>query len=146
MYVCMYVCSMSIEYRLVILLCYNRCMHYHQFLFRVAKKIAPSGAGEDLDLNNDYYVLYGRRRRASSRAGSLMQHETNPLISSRVVNVVTAGGSVGAQLFPTQPLLRFHGILMIIAWPLLALCGIFFASWMRPALPNGEWFQVRTRY
>ena len=141
----MYVCSMSIQYRLVLLLCYHRCMHYHQFLFRVAKKIAPSGAGEDLDLNNDYYVLYGRRR-TSSRAGSLIQHETNPLISSRVVNVVTAGGSVGAQSFPTQPLLRFHGILMIIAWPLLALCGIFFASWMRPALPNGEWFQVWTRY
>lgn len=51
-------------------------------------------------------------------------------------------GSVG--VFPTLPLLRFHGILMIIAWPLLAVCGIFFASWMRPALPNGQWFQVHS--
>ena len=31
---------------------------------------------------------------------------------------------------------------MIIAWPLLAVTAIFFAAWMRPALPNGEWFQV----
>ena len=50
--------------------------------------------------------------------------------------------SVGAQTFPKLQLLRLHGILMIVAWPLLALCGIFFASWMSPALPNGEWFQV----
>ena len=40
------------------------------------------------------------------------------------------------------PLLRAHGIIMLIAWPLLAVSGIFFAAWMRPALPNGEWFQV----
>ena len=115
------------------------------FLFSVAKKIAPSGTGQDLDLNDDYYVLYGRRMGASS-VGRLTQHETgptnNPLISSVTVNPLTAGGSVGAVMFPRLQLLRFHGILMIIAWPLLALCGIFFASWMRQALPNGEWFQV----
>ena len=82
----------------------------------------------------------------ASGAGTLVRHEigvgNNPSISSATVNPVTAGGSVGAQTFPTLQLLRFHGILMIVAWPLLALCGIFFASWMRPALPNGEWFQV----
>ena len=104
-----------------------------------------SGSSQDLDLDNDYYVLYGRRR-AASGSGGLFPHEqgptNNPRISSATVNPVTAGGSVGAQTYPIQQLLRFHGILMIIAWPLLALCGIFFASWMRPALPNGEWFQV----
>ena len=113
-------------------------------LFSVAKKIAPSGSSQDLDLNNEYYVLYGRRMGASA-AAALILHEmgpNNPSISSMIVNPVIAGGSVGAQTFPTQQLLRLHGILMIIAWPLLALCGIFFASWMRPALPNGEWFQV----
>ena len=104
-----------------------------------------SGTDQDLDLNNDFYVLFGRKI-AASVAGALSRHETgpanNPRISSETVNPVTDGGSVGAQTFPTLQLLRFHGILMIIAWPLLALCGIFFASWMRPALPNGEWFQV----
>lgn len=36
----------------------------------------------------------------------------------------------------------FVGILMILAWPLLVVSAIFFALWMKPALPNGEWFQV----
>ena len=31
---------------------------------------------------------------------------------------------------------------MLISWPVLASIAIFFASWMKPALPNGEWFQV----
>ena len=39
-------------------------------------------------------------------------------------------------------LIQTHGILMLIAWPFLASTGIFFASYMRRALPNGEWFQV----
>ncbi len=113
------------------------------FVISVAKRILPSDSGQDLDLNDEYFVLYGRRV-GNSNPSSLFRHETgttrNPLISSATVNPVVDSGSVGA--FPTLPLLRFHGILMIVAWPLLAVCGIFFASWMRPALPNGEWFQV----
>ena len=35
-----------------------------------------------------------------------------------------------------------HGVLMLVAWPLLATIAIFFASWMKPALPKGGWFQV----
>ena len=31
---------------------------------------------------------------------------------------------------------------MIIAWPLIGIIGMFFASWMKPALPNGEWLQA----
>ena len=34
------------------------------------------------------------------------------------------------------------GILMLIAWVLLATSAVFFAAWMKPTLPNGEWFQV----
>jgi hypothetical protein len=113
----------------------------------VAKRIA-SDSSQDLNLDNNYYVLYGRRR-AASVAGALVPHKlgstNNPSISSGTVNPVTAGGSIGAQTFPTLQLLRLHGILMIVAWPLLALCGIFFAAWMRPALPNGEWFQVHNK-
>ena len=44
--------------------------------------------------------------------------------------------------FPRLPLVRAHGALMLIAWPLFGVTGIFFASWMRPALPKGQWFQV----
>ena len=113
----------------------------------MAKKISPSDDNQDLDLNDEYFVLYGRRR-GESNSGSLIRHETgpsnNPKISSQMVNPVTAGGTI--REFPRLQLLRLHGILMIIAWPLLAACGLFFASWMKPALPNGEWFQVYIMY
>ena len=69
----------------------------------------------------------------------------NPLLSENRVNVVVGSGDLGRN-FPMVQLLRAHGILMLIAWPLLAVSGIFFAAWMRPALPNGEWFQVSKMY
>ena len=54
---------------------------------------SASGSNQDLDLDNNYYVLYGRRR-AASVAGALIRHETgstnNPRISSSTVN--PAGG------------------------------------------------------
>ena len=31
---------------------------------------------------------------------------------------------------------------MLTAWVLLATSAVFFAAWMKPTLPNGEWFQV----
>ena len=37
---------------------------------------------------------------------------------------------------------QYKGILLILSWPLLVVATIFFAAWMKPALPNGEWFQV----
>ena len=33
------------------------------------------------------------------------------------------------------------GILMTVAWPLLAAIGIFFSAWTKPAFPKGQWFQ-----
>ena len=66
----------------------------------------------------------------------------NPLLTDRV-NITLAEGDL-VNDFPMGQLLRAHGILMLIAWPLLAISGIFFAAWMRPALPNGEWFKVYT--
>ena len=79
-----------------------------------------------------------------SGAGSLLPHNfgpgANPIVSGARVNV--SGDVGGVNPFPTVDLLRAHGIIMLIAWPLLAISGIFFAAWMRPALPNGEWFKV----
>ena len=77
-------------------------------------------------------------------ANALQIHNTgagNPLLSEQRVNPAVDVGNLGSD-FPMGQLLRAHGILMLIAWPLLAVSGIFFAAWMRPALPNGEWFQV----
>ncbi len=41
---------------------------------RVSKRIAPSGTGEDLDLNNNLFVVYARRVTASTQRNSLESH------------------------------------------------------------------------
>ena len=110
----------------------------------VAKKIAATNdtsAPVNVDLNSDLYILYGRRI-GDSGAGVLFQHEKNPTISARRHNPVTDGARGNGDKFPQIPLIRAHGALMLIAWPLLGVCGIFFASWMRQALPKGQWFKV----
>ena len=30
---------------------------------------------------------------------------------------------------------------MTVAWSFLAVIGIFFSSWTKPAFPTGQWFQ-----
>ena len=109
----------------------------------MAKQIAPGDVDTDLDLNNDLFVLYGVGPTGTG-AAALLPHNLgpggNPLVSGGRVNAVADAGA--AVPFPTVNLLRAHGILMLISWPLLAISGIFFAAWMRPALPNGEWFKV----
>ena len=51
--------------------------------------------------------------------------------------------------FPKEALTKVHAILMLITWPLLATTGIFFAAWMKPALPPpplpATWFKVSYR-
>ena len=54
--------------------------------------------------------------------------------------------AVSAGMASWDPLIRAHGILMIVTWPVLAVTGIFFAAWMKPALPKAEWFQVCCMY
>ena len=113
---------------------------------RVAKQIAPSDLNQDLNLNSDLFIIYGVGPTGNG-AGSLLPHNLgpggNPLLSQGRFNAAAdAGGDIP---FPTVDLLRAHGIIMLIAWPLLAISGIFFAAWMRPALPNGEWFKVSHR-
>ena len=64
-----------------------------------------------------------------------------PQISDGRFNPVSDEGEIGISRL-RQQLLQAHGILMILAWPILAFTAIFFAGWMKQALPNGEWFQV----
>ena len=77
----------------------------------------------------------------SSLAGSFPRHDETPLISDGRFNPQTDEGEIDADTF-REKLIRAHGVFMIVAWPVLAVTGIFFAAWMKPALPNGEWFQV----
>lgn len=73
--------------------------------------------------------------------GSFPVHERTPPITEDRANPVRdrTVGPVGRSL---NPFVQAHGIFMTIAWPILAVTGIFFAAWMKPALPNGEWFQA----
>ena len=64
-----------------------------------------------------------------------------PPVSDGRFDPATDSGDIGISRL-RQQLLQAHGILMLIAWPLLAFTAIFFAAWMKQALPNGEWFQV----
>ncbi len=94
-------------------------------------------------------MIFARRVTPSNALNALSSHAVDGQgvrgVSAARFAVVDGAGRVGANEFDAvhRPnLIRAHGILMIIAWPLLALTGIFFALFMRPALPNGEWFQV----
>ena len=74
--------------------------------------------------------------------GSFPTHGNRiPLISDGRFNPASSSGDIDISRL-RQQLLQAHGILMLIAWPILAFTAIFFAAWMKQALPNGEWFQV----
>ena len=89
--------------------------------------------------------MFGVGPMTPGAGGSLPAHviggNGNPALSAQRVNPFTFQGDIQGDE-TTQRLIRAHGILMLIAWPLMAVTAIFFAAWMRPALPNGEWFQV----
>ena len=97
----------------------------------------------DLPLNSSLYLIYGYSD--SQAANQLNTHglgvRLTPQVSSGRVNPQTGSASFGVDAV-RPALTRFHGILMWISWPVLAFTGMFFAFYMRSALPNGEWFQV----
>ncbi len=102
--------------------------------------------GRDLNLDDDYYVMWGRGDTlgdmpAPTGFSRFEMHEDIPEISDDRYNLARDSGDITAGRL-RERLIRAHGVLMVVAWPVLALTGIFFAAWMRPALPNGEWFQV----
>lgn len=65
-----------------------------------------------------------------------------PTISEKKYNPASDSGDIGISTLK-YILTVAHGALMLVAWPLLSFIAIFFAAWMKPALPNGEWFQVQ---
>lgn len=113
--------------------------------FSVAKRIAPTDNAHDLNLDSQLYIMYGRRK-GDSEKGELFPHEAGPgeipKLSNELLNPLTLSAALDDS-FPRSILLQAHGIIMIITWSMLAATGIFFASWMRPALPKREWFQVK---
>ena len=98
----------------------------------------------DVNLDSELFILFGRKK-GDSGIESLTKHEEDPKISAGQFNPVRDSATGDGGNFPMVPLIRAHGSLMLIAWPLLGVCGIFFVSWMRPALPKGQWFWVRIK-
>ena len=125
--------------------CLSVCQIVNCHSSRFPRRILGTNIGvEDLDLNEPYFILYGQSSDSGS-PGQLEPHATgsgNPFVSSSRVNPQTDTADIGSDRSIQDALTRAHGIFMIIAWPVLAVTAIFFAAWMRPALPNGEWFQV----
>ena len=121
------------------------------FHSRFGRSITGSDDPHDLDLNSKHYVLFGWSNNKPD-AGRLTPHTVggapDPSISKHRVNVAKDTGVEHGRDFDSikRILIRTHGILMLIAWLLLASTGIFFAAHMRPALPNGEWFQVHRAF
>ncbi len=122
-------------------------LHNYGTFCRFGRSIGGTGTKHDVNLDGDYYVLFGRS--VFPFAGELLTHTGNelPAVSADLVNVLNATGAQAADSFQSvrNGLVRAHGILMLIAWPLLATNAIFFATNMRGALPK-EWFQIHRAF
>ena len=81
-------------------------------------------------------------------SGGFTYHDKIPHISSEVINPVNSSNDEAAitQEFSetiVRTLTKTHGILMIIAWPILVGTAIYFSAYMKPVLSKkGEWFYV----
>ncbi|XP_019851666.1 PREDICTED: uncharacterized protein LOC100636115 isoform X3 [Amphimedon queenslandica] len=108
-----------------------------------SRLINTGDTNNDLDLGMALFQLYGTSD--SGGLSSLAQHGETPAVTAEAIVVTNATGAPTDD-FPRRELTRVHGILMIVAWPLLVVSAIFFALWMKPALPNGEWFQIHRAF
>ena len=107
---------------------------------RFTRTVNGGNSTEDFTLDDDYYVLFGRGKR-DPQEGRLSYHQgSTPSVSKNQFNPYQDSGDQGEDTLKGR-LVRAHGILMLLAWPLLASTGIFLAAFMRPALPEGRWFQ-----
>lgn len=113
------------------------------------KKIAPSDPEpEDIDLDSDVFIMYGSSSHTSvgpalsshrsSPSFNRQERYRNPYLTGRRFNPAK---DVGGAL-PSTGLLRAHGVIMLVAWPLLAVTDIILATWMKMYVPNGRLLQV----
>lgn len=113
------------------------------------KKIAPSDPEpEDIDLDSDVFIMYGSTSHTSlgqalsshrsSASFNRWEQYRNPYLTEHQFNPAK---DVGGAL-PSTRLLRAHGVIMMVAWPLLAVTAIFLATWMKVYVPKGRWLQV----
>lgn len=83
---------------------------------------------------------------STANSGGFSYHEKTPIVSKGMANVAEdrkVNGSQTISSYAQVALIKTHGILMIVAWPILAGLSIYFAAFMKPVLcKKGEWFQV----
>lgn len=83
--------------------------------------------------------------------GGFTPHDLTPRTSLELINPVNGSSSgdeeeAASQEFSkpiVRALMKIHGILMIVAWPILSGTAIYFSAFMKPVLSKkGEWFYV----
>ena len=80
--------------------------------------------------------------------GGFTHHDVIPHVSRELINPVNGSSDelVVTQEFSkpvVRALMKTHGILMIIAWPILSGTAIYFSAFMKPVLSKkGQWFYV----
>ena len=84
----------------------------------------------------------------SESSGGFTYHQDTPIISKEAINVA-ANETVSVRLshrlsgYAARALTKAHGILMIIAWPIMAGAAIYYPAYLKVVLSKkGEWFHV----
>ena len=84
----------------------------------------------------------------SASSGGFTYHQTTPTLTSQKINVVgntTVAVALSQKLSGSavRALTKAHGILMIIAWPIMASAAIYYPAYLKAVLSKkGEWFHV----
>ena len=84
----------------------------------------------------------------SESSGGFTYHQNTPVVSKEAIDVVS-NETVGVRLnhklssYAARALTKAHGILMIIAWPIVAGTAIYYPAYLKVVLSKkGEWFHV----
>ncbi|KAM9324758.1 putative ferric-chelate reductase 1 [Gastrophryne carolinensis] len=98
---------------------------------------------ERFPLDDHYYIFLAD---GDAVDGNIYKHKRQPLITSKMFNVIGSPEDVGGSRSPI--LIKFHGALMFLAWMTTVSIGVIVARFFKPVWPDstlcGEkiWFQV----
>ncbi|WAR02266.1 FRRS1-like protein [Mya arenaria] len=113
------------------------CSFRRQKVAPSRRKRASSGSNTFFDMNSDWTLLFAH---GSAAAGYPLRHDTAPLVSSQVADFQRFQEIEADSV--SRLLIKLHGILMVLAWMLLASIGITMARFYKEVWPEGmEWFQ-----
>lgn len=113
-----------------------------------SRAIKTNDSDGDKYLDKEYYMMFGAVDASFSNGSTSLSYHVaqNPYISTVPINPANSSGKVYSTFGITGCLTRVHGILMVAAWPMMAATSIFFAVWMRPALPASVGFLLHRSF